>query len=167
MCTDYKRPESVLVVVYARQSQVLLLNRVSPQGFWQSVTGSLNWGESQASAAQRELQEETGISVGGVLKADKYQNADGHIVEPNILLNHSGINCFPIVSPWRPKYDPEIEYNFEHVFSVYFDIIPIITLSAEEHSEYQWLAKEMAIERATSYTNKKAIKDIVPDLESS
>ncbi|MCW8948496.1 MAG: NUDIX domain-containing protein, partial [Sedimenticola sp.] len=45
MIERYKRPESVLVVIYTDQGEVLMLNRTRPKGFWQSVTGSLKWGE--------------------------------------------------------------------------------------------------------------------------
>ena len=43
---DFKRPESVLVLVHTRAGEVLLLERVHPPGYWQSVTGSLEWGET-------------------------------------------------------------------------------------------------------------------------
>ena len=58
---SYKRPESVLVVVYTVSGQTLLLKRNRPV-FWQSITGSLKWpDESAPDAAYRELEEETGI----------------------------------------------------------------------------------------------------------
>ena len=43
---QYKRPESVLVIVYSTTGEVLMLRR---------------WGETAAAAARRELREETGI----------------------------------------------------------------------------------------------------------
>jgi len=58
----YKRPESVLVVIHTPRGEVLLLRRRQPADFWQSVTGSLEWGESTAQAARRELAEETGFA---------------------------------------------------------------------------------------------------------
>ena len=45
MAQDLKRPESVLVVVYTAASEILLLNRVGVS-FWQSVTGSMEWHET-------------------------------------------------------------------------------------------------------------------------
>lgn len=39
---NYKRPESILAVIYARSSgRVLMLQRRDDPDFWQSVTGSL------------------------------------------------------------------------------------------------------------------------------
>ena len=59
--TQYKRPESVLVVIYTISGEVLLLERRQPAGFWQSVTGSLAWDEAPREAAIREVSEETGL----------------------------------------------------------------------------------------------------------
>ena len=59
---EHRRPLSVLVIVYTKQGEVLLLRRSRPFDFWQSVTGSLQPGESHAEAAERELREETGLS---------------------------------------------------------------------------------------------------------
>lgn len=50
----YKRPESVLIVIYAHNSgRVLMLQRQDDPDFWQSVTGSLEEGEQPAAAAAR------------------------------------------------------------------------------------------------------------------
>lgn len=60
----YKRPVSVLVVIYARDTgRVLMLQRRDDPDFWQSVTGSLEEGESTACAAQREVKEEVNIDI--------------------------------------------------------------------------------------------------------
>ena len=55
MSTDsaWKRPESVLVVVYTVAGEFLLMERAQPVGFWQSVTGSLRWDVQPAAAARR------------------------------------------------------------------------------------------------------------------
>ena len=153
MDITYKRPESILVVVYTRSGDVLVLRRTNPDDFWQSVTGSLEWGELAADAAQRELREETGITA----SINKSESDAGLL-----LIDHKQSNCFPILSAWKPRYDPQIDHNIEHVYSLCLDEISDIELDAEEHTEYQWLARDAAIEKVTSYTNKKAIADVVP-----
>ncbi len=63
---EFKRPESVLVVIYTKDGDALLLQRVRPAWpeFWQSVTGSLHWSEQvPLDAARRELHEEAGIQM--------------------------------------------------------------------------------------------------------
>jgi len=47
----FRRPESVLIVIYTEGGEFLLLERRRPPGFWQSVTGSLEWGEFADAAA--------------------------------------------------------------------------------------------------------------------
>ena len=42
----YKIPVSVLVVIHTPDMQVLLLERADHPGYWQSVTGSQNQGET-------------------------------------------------------------------------------------------------------------------------
>jgi 8-oxo-dGTP pyrophosphatase MutT (NUDIX family) len=59
----FKIPVSVLVVVYTPELDVLLLNRADKPGFWQSVTGSQEAGESLEQTAVRELGEETGLDA--------------------------------------------------------------------------------------------------------
>ena len=67
MGTAPKIPESVLVVIHTTDGQVLLLERADRPGFWQSVTGSLDApDEAPCAAARREVQEETGLTAGGV-----------------------------------------------------------------------------------------------------
>ena len=65
----YKRPVSVLVVVYTTALDVLLLERADFPDHWQSVTGSQEADETLEATALRELAEETGIDAqlhGGV-----------------------------------------------------------------------------------------------------
>ena len=67
---NYKHPVSVLVLVHTADLQVLLLERADRPGFWQSVTGSQDPGETLAETARRELAEETGIQVGPEVLVD-------------------------------------------------------------------------------------------------
>ena len=47
----YKIPISVLVVIHTPDMQVLLLERADHPGYWQSVTGSQNQGETLSQTA--------------------------------------------------------------------------------------------------------------------
>ena len=62
----YKTPVSVLVVIYTPDLQVLLLERADHPGYWQSVTGSCDPGESLRQTAVREVAEETGLDADAV-----------------------------------------------------------------------------------------------------
>ena len=64
--SEFRRPESVLVVVHTTARECLLLRRVAPADFWQSVTGTLGWDETAAEAAAREVREETGLAPTGL-----------------------------------------------------------------------------------------------------
>lgn len=141
----YRKPESVLVLVHTRQGEVLLLQRVDAPEFWQSVTGGLEAGELPAATAARELFEETGICA---------TLGDG-------LIDHQCSSVFEIAGVWRKRYHPDHIYNREHLFSVRLEARVAVRLNASEHLDSVWLTGEQAVERATSATNKQAIKDIV------
>jgi len=138
--SSWKRPESVLVVVYTAAGEVLVLRRRQPPDFWQSVTGSLRWDETDPmDAARRELREETGLGD------------EAEIVACNV------INRFPILPPWRHRYAPDAMENVEHVFRVPLPERRTIALNPAEHGEYEWLARAMAAARVASWTNRDAI----------
>ena len=141
--TQYKRPESVLVVVYTRDGKVLVLRRSYPDDFWQSVTGSLEWGEDALPAAKRELFEETGIQGKEVVDC-----------------NYSAE--FDIYSIWRDRYAPGVTSNTEHVFVLELEEACEIQIDPAEHGEYRWVSKDEAAEIVTSHTNHDAIVRWVP-----
>lgn len=135
----FRRPESVLVVIHTTARECLLLERVDPPGFWQSVTGTLRWGESQKDAAVREVVEETGLDPAGIRDA--------------------GISrTFPILPAWRRRYAPDVERNLEHWWYLELAAPVGVTLNDAEHSRYEWLALEPAIARVTSWTNREALE---------
>jgi len=138
----YKRPESVLVVVYNDAGEVLMLERTHPEGFWQSVTGSLHQDETPQAAARRELQEETGLALD---VRDCYR-----------------VNTFAILPAWRERYAPGTTSNREHVFVAACAGRPPVTLNPGEHVACRWLARDAAADLAFSYTNCNAILDFVP-----
>lgn len=137
----YKNPESVLVVVYTRDLQVLLLERARQPGYWQSVTGSLEPGELPDQAALRELNEETGLTPNdGLLRPWKLSNR------------------FEILQLWRDRYAPGVTTNLEHVFSCCVPLPKPVRLSADEHRAQSWVDWKTAAERCFSWTNQDAIR---------
>jgi len=141
----YKRPESVLVVIYSLTGHVLMMQRVFPREFWQSVTGSLEWGEQPAQAAVRELHEETGLSAEGLINCEFSQE-------------------FEIYSIWRDRYAPGVMHNREHVFALPLSQCQPIHYDPREHREFRWVTRQEAIEMATSHTNSEAIARWVPEI---
>ncbi|MES9990707.1 MAG: dihydroneopterin triphosphate diphosphatase [Candidatus Thiodiazotropha sp.] len=137
-----KRPESVLVVVYTAAGDLLMLRRTRPNDFWQSVTGSMEWGESAIQAARRELYEETGIQAGSALV---------------------DLGCeerFPILPAWRSRYGANAHTNREHWFAVMVPFRRCPRLHSEEHAEYRWVSRNQALRLASSWTNRKAIRHL-------
>lgn len=137
----FKRPESVLVVVYTQQLDVLLICRQKPAGFWQSVTGSLEPGETPAQAASRELVEETGIVAA--------------------VNDHGTCRSFPILDAWRRRYAPGVIENLEHEFSVQLPDRCEVVLDSSEHTDYCWVPIVDAIARVSSRTNRAALQAIL------
>jgi dihydroneopterin triphosphate diphosphatase len=141
---DYKLPVSVLVVIYTRNLhnlQALLLERADHPGFWQSVTGSQDLGESLEQTAIREVKEETGL------------DANNHI-----LLNWQIQNQYEIFEEWRWRYQPGVTHNTEHVFSLEVPENISINVAAREHLGYVWLPWQEAAERVFSSSNAQVIR---------
>lgn len=142
-----RRPVSVLVVVYATDGQVLLLKRRKPFVFWQSVTGSLWPDEEHADAARRELLEETGIDAGEGLAYD-------------------GISRVFVIDPrWRDRYPTGIVENVEFEWRLELPSTCAVKLEVREHTEYEWVPIDEAIERVWSWTNREALEGIALALQ--
>jgi dATP pyrophosphohydrolase len=132
---EFKIPESVLVVIYSSEMEVLLIERADKQGFWQSVTGSKDAiDEPLIETAIREVQEETGLQIGS------------ERVPMENLHNWKLSNVYEIYPVWRHRYAPGITHNTEHVFGLLIPRDHPITLAAREHVQYQWLPWQAAAE---------------------
>lgn len=136
----FKLPISVLVVIHTPAREILLLERLHPPGFWQSVTGSLEAGESPSQAALREVAEETGLTASTTALRDWQQT-----------------NRFEIRPEWRHRYAPGTTHNTEHVFSLCVPAACPIRLARDEHARYLWLPQREAADMASSWTNRDAI----------
>jgi len=137
----YRRPESVLIVIYTDGGDFLLLERRRPAGFWQSVTGSLEWGELADRAARREVVEETGITQG-------------------VLVNLQWTQVYDILPAFGKVYAPGITRNLEHAFSLRLAQRVPVTLSDAEHVRYQWAPGSEAAGIVSSSTNRAIIEDL-------
>jgi len=135
-----KIPRSVLVAIIAPNRQTLLIERADSPGFWQSVTGSQDDGETFAATAERELFEETGF----------------------IAREHGGIkdlryeNVFCIYPRWQHRYPPNTTHNRELCFAICLPEPLTPKLAEQEHVAFEWLPIEAAIKRVTSWSNAVA-----------
>lgn len=159
---EFKRPESVLVVVHTPRLQCLLLERVTPRGFWQSVTGTLRWGEELTAAAVREMREETGLVC--VAPAADAAGVSGPLVEgvhqrlPPLLVQTNVSNRFPILPEWRHRYASGVTENLEHLLYLELPETCEVIINAGEHVAYRWLGLEEAIRKVASWTNREALE---------
>ena len=144
---EFRRPESVLVVVYTPALDCLVLERVAPSGFWQSVTGTLRWGETPGACAARELEEETGLAPHGL--------RDAHVKR-----------TFAILPAWQARYAPGVTSNLEHQWYLEVPAARAVRLAPTEHVGYLWLPVEAAIDKVASWTNREALQALKDSLRS-
>ena len=143
MVAAYKKPVSVLVVIHTAELDVLLLERADRPGFWQSVTGSQDAGETLAQTARREVFEETGFDT------DSFE-----------LTDWRKENRYEIYLRWRGRYAPGITHNTEHVFGLRLPRILPVTLAVREHLQYAWLPWRDAADKVFSWSNAAAIREL-------
>lgn len=137
----FKTPVSALVLIHTANLQVLIMERADKAGFWQSVTGSLEAGETPRQAAIREVLEETGLD------ATQYD-----------LQDWQASNTYEIYPHWRYRYAPGITTNVEHLFALELPKKIAITLAPDEHVQYEWVDWREAAKRVFSWTNVDALK---------
>lgn len=136
----YKIPRSTLVVIHTLKQEVLLIERADHPGYWQSVTGSQDEGETLEATAAREVMEETGIDA-----------------RAHRLVNWNQQNVYEIYPIWRHRYAPGTTHNTEHAFGLVLpDRVPVM-LNPREHLQYVWLPYEKAAPLCFSWSNREAI----------
>ena len=129
------------MLVYARDLRVLLIERADAPGYWQSVTGSQEPGETLLDTATRELAEETGIDA----------NAYGGLIDWKVS------NVYEIYPRWRHRYAPGTTHNTEQVFALPVPQPVPVTLDPREHGAHVWLPWEEAAAKCFSWSNRDAI----------
>jgi len=138
---SYKIPRSVLVLVHTVEREVLLLERALRPGYWQSVTGSVDYDdEPLAEAARREVAEETGIDA-----------RIGRLERWNVVYT------FEIFRQWRHRFAPGTLHNVEHVFALELAGREAVRLAAAEHLAFAWLPWREAAAKCFSWSNRDAI----------
>ena len=136
----WKVPVSTLVVIHTPALEVLLIERADHPGFWQSVTGSQDQGETLAETAAREVGEETGID------ASRFKLEDWQVE-----------NVYEIFAVWRHRYAPGVTHNTEHVFSLEVPAGEHVRVAPREHLQAIWLPWQEAAARVFSWSNRQAI----------
>lgn len=143
----YKIPESVLVIIYRPDGQVLLMRRTLPapegQPFWQCVTGSKDFaGEDWRSTAVREVAEETGIDA---------------LASGCMLQDWALENTYTIYPHWLHRYAPGVWLNTERVFGLQVPLDTVVALNPREHTAFAWHHWREAADRCYSPSNAEAI----------
>lgn len=141
----FKNNQSVLVVIYAKDTnRVLMLQRQDDPDFWQSVTGTIESGETPKNTAIRELWEEVRLDIS--------ENSTA-------LFDCKESIEFEIFPHFRYKYAPNVTHCHEHWFllAVEQEFEPILS----EHLAYQWVSPEQAIQMTKSSNNAEAIRKYI------
>ena len=142
---QYKNNQSVLVVIYAKDTnRVLMLQRQDDPDFWQSVTGTIESGETPKKTAIRELWEEVRLEIS--------ENS-------NALFDCKESIEFEIFPHFRYKYAPNVTHCREHWFLLAMEqeFEPVLS----EHLAYQWVFPEQAIQMTKSSNNAEVIRKYI------
>ena len=141
----FKCPVSVLVVIYAQDTKrVLMLQRRDDPNFWQSVTGSLEEGETALQAAAREVKEEVAIDVAA---------------EQLTLIDCQRTVEFEIFMHLRHRYAPGVKRNTESWFCLALPHEREVVFT--EHLTYRWVDAVDAAALTKSWSNRQAIEEFV------
>ncbi|MDF3827433.1 MULTISPECIES: dihydroneopterin triphosphate diphosphatase [Pseudocitrobacter] len=142
---SFKRPVSILVVIYAEDTKrVLMLQRRDDPDFWQSVTGSVEEGETAPQAAAREVKEEVSVDI---------------FAERLNLMDCQRTVEFEIFSHLRHRYAPGVMRNTESWFCLALPHEREIVFT--EHLTYRWVNAVDAAALTKSWSNRQAIEEFV------
>ncbi len=123
---------------------VLLIERADFAGFWQSVTGSQEDGETFAQTAVREAFEETGFD------ATKFGG----------MRDLSYENVYQIYPRWAHRYPGGTTHNREHCFALCLPEKFAPTLAPREHVAFEWMPADVAALRVTSWSNAAVLQNL-------
>ena len=133
----------------ADRREYLLLRRVASHGgFWQSVTGSLEDGETHLDAAAREVREETGVAC-----------------LPGDLIQLGLVNTFEIAPQWRSKYAPGVTHNEEVCFALSV-LQRDVRTDPLEHDDYTWASFAAASAMVYWESTRRALAEVEKLLEA-
>jgi dATP pyrophosphohydrolase len=150
MTKSFKIPQSVLVVIFTSELDVLLMRRADGDdlgaAYWQSVTGSKDQvDEDWEQTAVREVREETGIDCAG------------NSTVPSHFADWQLENVYGIYPQWLHRYAPGVTHNTEHIFGLQMAARVPVVLNPREHTAFQWLPYRAAAEMCFSPSNAEAV----------
>lgn len=139
-----RQPINVLVFPFRKNAdgeyEYAIFKR-SDEGFWQGISGGVDYGETIEMSARREALEEAGPSMDGSLhKLDSITSVPAHLYKAS---KEWGQNVY--VLP-------------QHYFAMEVTD-PSITIS-REHSEYKWALYEEAMELLYWHSDKTGLQEL-------
>ncbi|WP_040512684.1 dihydroneopterin triphosphate diphosphatase [Limnobacter sp. MED105] len=159
--SGHKIPVSVLVVMVSPAGDFLLIERADKAGYWQSVTGSLDFpDELPLHAAVRELAEETGFAATPVHSPTVLDAKPDELLQPGVLRPWPHSLQYEIFEHWRHRYPQGVTHNTEHWFLACVPAGFVPQLAADEHVGYAWMNAQEAADRCFSPNNAQAILEL-------
>jgi dATP pyrophosphohydrolase len=140
------------------EGEFLLIERSDKAGYWQSVTGSLDYPEELLQqAAVRELFEETGFRAKPVDSPTVLNATSEELLTPGFLRPWPLSLEYRIFEHWRHRYPLGVTHNTEHWFLACMPSGFVPKLTATEHVNYAWCKASDAADRCFSPNNAQAI----------